>query len=145
MFSRARPSAVTALVPTGDRRQRQPAALTPPTIIAAGVRVTGNIRSDGDVHVDGRVDGDIDARILTVGAQGHVVGHIDVDDAIVQGIVNGAIRARRIRLTRSCRVIADITHDILAIDEGASFEGQCRRVPMEADEAGGEPLALRAG
>jgi cytoskeletal protein CcmA (bactofilin family) len=121
--------------------------LVAPSIIAAGVRVAGDICSDGDVHVDGRVDGDIDARTLTVGEQGHVVGHIDVEDAIVQGIVNGAIRARRVRLTRTSRVIADITHDILAVDEGASFEGQCRRVPMDAsdDPASDEQLALRAG
>jgi cytoskeletal protein CcmA (bactofilin family) len=121
------------------------APLAPPAIIAAGVRVTGNIQSDGDVHVDGRVDGDIEARSLTIGEHGHVVGHIDVDDVFVQGIVNGAIRAGRVRLTRTSRVIADITHDVLVIDEGASFEGHCRRVPVDpADEVGAAPpLALR--
>jgi cytoskeletal protein CcmA (bactofilin family) len=112
------------------------APLAPPAIIAAGVRVVGNIQSDGDVHVDRRVDGDIEARSLTIGEQGHVVGHIDVDDVFVQGIVNGAIRAARVRLTRSSRVIADITHDVLSIDEGASFEGQCRRVPSDPAATG---------
>ena len=59
---------------------------------------------------------------------GHVVGHVDVEDAVIYGIVSGSIRATRVRLARSSKVIADITHDILSIDEGASFEGQCRRV-----------------
>lgn len=145
MFSRAKRNAGTALVPAGDRPARRGGPAGAPSIIAAGVVVTGNIRSDGELHVDGRVEGDIDALALTVGDQGHVVGHIDVEDATIHGIVSGTIRARRVRLGRASKVIAEITHDILSIDEGASFEGQCRRVPIDSEDAVGEVFRARAG
>lgn len=141
MFSRAKRAQSTALVVAGDTLRRAGQAAGAPSIIAAGVRITGNIRSDGEIHIDGRVDGDIEAVALTVGEHGHVVGHVDVEHAVVHGIVSGSIRARRIRLGRSSKVIAEITHDILSIDEGASFEGQSRRVSLDDDA---EPL-FRAG
>ena len=58
------------------------------------------------------------------------MGHIDVEDATIHGIVRGIIPARRVRLGPASKVIAEITHDILSIDEAASFEGQCRRIPI---------------
>ncbi len=128
MFSKAKPARSTALVVAAELEPRSPIPVGAPSIIAGGVRITGNIRSDGELHIDGYVEGDIDAVSLTVGDQGHVVGHVDVEDAVIYGIVSGSIRATRVRLARSSKVIADITHDILSIDEGASFEGQCRRV-----------------
>ncbi|HMR32536.1 MAG TPA: polymer-forming cytoskeletal protein [Geminicoccaceae bacterium] len=133
MFSRARRTTGTDLVLAAGPERRKPQPSGAPSIIAAGVRITGNIRSDGEIHVDGRIDGDIDAFALTVGEQGHVVGHVSVEDAVIHGIVSGSIRGRRVRLARSSKVIAEITHDILSIDEGASFEGQCRRVSLDEE------------
>ena len=131
MFSRAKRHPGTALVLAGEPERRKGQPTGAPSIIAAGVRITGNIRSDGELHIDGRVDGDIDAVALTVGEHGHVVGHVNVEDAVVYGIVSGSIRGRRIRLARSSKVIAEITHDMLSIDEGARFEGQCRRILLD--------------
>ncbi len=56
----------------------------------------------------------------------------------MRGVVRGSIRARRVHLVTGCKVVADVTHDALTIDEGASFEGHCRRVA----EGEAEPLAL---
>jgi cytoskeletal protein CcmA (bactofilin family) len=131
MFARAKRNGGTALVPVPDRPQRRAAADSGPSIIAVDVHVKGDISTEGELHVDGRVDGDIEALALTIGEAGHVVGHIRAEEINVLGIVNGTMRGRRIRLNRGAKVIADITHDVLAIDEGASFEGQCRRIPAE--------------
>jgi cytoskeletal protein CcmA (bactofilin family) len=57
-----------------------------------------------------------------------VVGHIDTDEIVVQGIVSGSIKARKVQLATGCKVIADISHGALTIEDGASFEGQCRRI-----------------
>ena len=78
---------------------------------------------------------------MTVGESGYVDGHIETQTVAIRGIVRGSIRARRVHLVTGCKVIADITYDALSIDEGAAFEGHCRRV---VEDEAAPPLALSA-
>jgi cytoskeletal protein CcmA (bactofilin family) len=106
-----------------------------PSIISAGLSIVGNMTSDGEVHVDGVVNGDIMADDLTVGADAQITGHIEADVALIRGQVNGIIRARSVTLAKTARVIGDIVHENLAIETGALMEGHCRRLNKENDEA----------
>lgn len=136
MFSRARSEAnKQALVPSNGLRQNGDAQPAGASIIAADLHVQGNILTEGELQVDGTVEGDITGRMLTIGESGEVVGQIASDEVIIQGSVNGSVRARKVHLTSTCRVIADISHELICIDEGASFDGQCRRVDAVADDA----------
>ena len=98
-----------------------------PSIVSEGLHIAGNLFSDGDVQVDGRVEGDVQGRNITVGATGTVVGKIIADEAMISGAVNGEIRARAIVLTRTAKVASDITQESMSIEAGAVFEGTCRR------------------
>ena len=98
-----------------------------PSIVSEGLHIAGNLFSDGDVQVDGRVEGDVQGRNITVGATGTVVGKIIADEAMISGAVNGEIRARAIVLTRTAKVASDITQESFSIEAGAVFEGTCRR------------------
>lgn len=104
---------------------------TMPSIISAGLNVVGNLTSDGEVHVDGIVNGDILADQLTVGSGAQITGHIEADVAMIRGHVNGIIRARSVTLASTARVIGDIVHEDLAIETGAQMEGHCRRRTKE--------------
>ena len=143
MFSRrakARAAAAaatgTALVPTAplpQQGQPRPAQRNRgPSIIAADLHIVGNVSTEGELHIDGRIDGDVEGRSVTVGESGYVDGHVETQEITILGMVRGSIRARRVRLAGGCKVVADITHDFLSIDEGASFEGHCRRVAEPA-------------
>lgn len=145
MFLKAKPPARsekkapgTALVVALQPRPRPSLLNTAPSIIAADLHIVGNVTTEGELHIDGRVDGDIQARAVTIGDSGHVVGHIDADEIVAQGIVSGSIKARKVLLATGCKVIADISHGALTIEDGASFEGQCRRLV----EGEGGPSAL---
>ena len=98
-----------------------------PSIVSEGLHIAGNLFSDGDVQVDGRVEGDVQGRNITVGATGTVVGKIIADEAMVSGAVNGEIRARAVVLTRTAKVASDVTQESISIEAGAVFEGTCRR------------------
>ncbi len=98
-----------------------------PSIVSEGLHIAGNLFSDGDVQVDGRVEGDVQGRNITVGAPGTVVGKIIADEAMISGAVNGEIRARAVVLTRTAKVASDITQESLSVEAGAVFEGTCRR------------------
>lgn len=100
----------------------------PPTIISADMRITGNISSEGEIQVDGIVDGDVRGAKISVGASGHIAGAVSAERILVRGRVNGQIRAQLVTLTRSAQVKGDVYHDTLSMESGAKLEGHCRRL-----------------
>lgn len=99
-----------------------------PSIISADLRITGNLKSDGDIQVDGHVEGDIDSATLTIGEGAHVKGHISCESVRVCGTVDGAVKAKSVVMAKTARVIGDIIHDSLAIEAGAFIEGNIKRL-----------------
>ena len=77
--------------------------------------------------MEGRVDGDIRAHLLTVGDGAKVKGEIIADDVVVNGHVIGRVRGLKVRLTSTARVEGDIIHKTIAIESGAHFEGSVQR------------------
>lgn len=105
-----------------------------PSIVSANTQVVGDIASDGEVQIDGRVEGNIRCHSLTVGESGSVTGEISADSANVFGHIKGQIRARSVTLAHTSKMVGDVIHELLAIESGAQLEGYCRR--MEADKDG---------
>jgi cytoskeletal protein CcmA (bactofilin family) len=133
----------------GNRRSEADAARAMPSILARDLRVVGNLHSDGDIQIDGAVEGDIRTGRLTIGESGRVRGAVEAETVTVAGALNGAIKARTVALLRSARVVADIVQEQLSIEVGASFEGSSRRFSQEEAErakppAGNGPVMLKA-
>lgn len=97
------------------------------SLLAADLTITGNIKTTGDVVVEGIVDGDIRAHLLTVGETATIRGEIVADDIVVNGRVIGRVRGLKVRLTSSAQVEGDIIHKTIAIESGAHFEGSVQR------------------
>ncbi len=76
----------------------------PPSLISANLQIVGNLRSQGEVQIDGTVDGDVAANALTIGERATINGEIVADDVVVKGRVNGRIRARKVQLAKSARM-----------------------------------------
>ncbi len=112
-----------------------------PSIVSSDLRIVGDLRSEGEVHIDGTLDGDIESRILTIGEGGSVKGAIVVDSIRVHGSVTGTIKARAVHLSKTARVLGDILHEELSIDRGAFLEGNCKRMDT-AKTSTGQPLNL---
>jgi cytoskeletal protein CcmA (bactofilin family) len=97
------------------------------SVLSADLQVTGNIRTSGDVVIEGVVDGDIRAHLLTVGESATIRGEIVADDIVINGRVIGRVRGLKVRLTSTARVEGDIIHKTIAIESGAHFEGSVQR------------------
>ena len=82
-----------------SNNDRRPAS---PSIISSDLTLTGDIVSEGEVHIDGRVDGDIRCRVLLVGVNAQIVGSIQADVAKVHGSIEGQLFARSVFLATSC-------------------------------------------
>ena len=109
-----------------------------PSIISPGLQVTGNLICDGDVQVEGAIDGDVRARNVTVGEAGSIVGHTVAERVVISGKVNGKITAPTVVMHPSAKVFGDIAHETLTIETGAHFEGTCMRIGADAKSAEGE-------
>ncbi len=107
-----------------------------PSLLSSDLTVVGNLRTTGDIQVEGTVQGDIRAHLLTVGETANIEGEIVADDIVVTGRVVGKVRGLKVRLTSTARVEGDIIHKTIAIESGAHFEGSVQRAE--------DPLALGA-
>jgi cytoskeletal protein CcmA (bactofilin family) len=99
-----------------------------PSIISSNLHIVGNLKTEGEIQVDGIIDGDVTAVSLTVGAHARIAGELVADDIIVHGQISGKISARQVRLAKTAKVVGDIVHEVLAIEAGAHIEGQLRRL-----------------
>jgi cytoskeletal protein CcmA (bactofilin family) len=136
MFSKSTKPAKTG--PAMDELNIQGKAAAP-SVISSDMKIIGAVESRGDLQVDGTIEGDVSSRNVSISASASVRGSISADMVRVSGIVKGGITAKTVNLTSSAKVEGDIVHQSLAIETGASFEGQCRRMPA-AERA--EPVKI---
>jgi len=108
------------------------------SVLSADLQISGNLRTSGDVVIEGVVDGDIRAHLLTVGESATIRGEIVADDIVINGRVIGRVRGLKVRLTSTARVEGDIIHKTIAIESGAHFEGSVQRQddPLAGASAG---------
>lgn len=120
-----------------------------PSIISADLRIIGDLSSEGEIQIDGTIDGDIRTKSLLVGETANIKGEIVADRIQVHGTVHGQIKARSVTLARTARVIGDILHEDLAIENGAFLEGHCKRLSEKAEldavSKAGAPAGAPAG
>lgn len=114
--------------------------------VGSGLMVDGNITGAGDLHLDGTVKGDVKVSHLTVGESGNIEGKVEAETIEVRGRIVGSIQGRQIKLQATAYVEGDITHETLAIDVGAYFQGRClQRRPAEASSGVSSPAAQVSG
>jgi cytoskeletal protein CcmA (bactofilin family) len=113
------------------------------SILSSDLTVVGNLRTTGDIQVEGTVEGDIRAHLLTVGESATIRGEIVADDIVVNGRVIGRVRGLKVRLTSTARVEGDIIHKTIAIESGAHFEGSVQRQDDPLSTGRPAPGAMR--
>lgn len=106
-------------------RPNAPAARTL-ACLGSTIVVKGEITSDEDLQIDGKVDGPISLRgnRLTVGRTAQLNSEINAREVVVYGNASGNLRARdRVEIKKDGQVIGDITTTRISIEEGAYFKG----------------------
>ena len=119
---------------------------SPPSLISADLKIVGDLSSNGEIQIDGTVDGDIRTKSLLVGETAKIQGEIIAEEVHVHGTINGQIKARSVNLAKTAHMIGDILHEDLAIETGAFLEGHCKRMVKASEtEAIKDVLAQRTG
>jgi cytoskeletal protein CcmA (bactofilin family) len=107
--------------------QPSPRSSTVPSLLSQDLVITGDIKTDGEVQIDGRLDGNLTAGKVTIGEQGAVNGKIVSTTVLIRGKVTGKIDATSIELTETANVQADLLQDKLIVANGAFLDGKCNR------------------
>ena len=128
-------SPATSAMP--DYKSAAPKSKPPASVLSSDLHIKGNLKTTGDIVIEGEVEGDIRAHLLTVGEGATVRGEVMADDVVVNGRIIGRVRGLKVRLTSTARVEGDIIHKTIAIESGAHFEGSVQRQD--------DPLATSGG
>ena len=102
----------------------RPASGSTFSVIGSDVTITGNIDASVDLHVDGKVEGDIACASLVQGESSVVQGSIEADSARLSGTVRGSIAAKQLVVLASARIEGDVHYEALTIEQGATVEGR---------------------
>lgn len=123
----AAPDMSAISTPKPNMKAASPKAKPPASVLSSDLHVTGNMKTTGDIQVEGTVEGDIRAHLLTIGESATIKGEVIADDVVVNGRIVGRVRGLKVRLTSTARVEGDIIHKTIAIESGAHFEGGVQR------------------
>lgn len=110
------------------------------SIINEWLTMRGDLESQGDILVKGKVHGNITCKMLIVDTEAMVDGVINADDVVIRGVTRGIIRARRVRLEHTAEVDGEVFHDMFAAEEGAKVRGALR--DLVDGQAGAHPVGL---
>ena len=94
-----------------------------PTVISEGFTLTGDIVSDGILHIEGRTSGSIKASSVNVGPRGQVEGNVACASLHIKGVFSGTAVCGELVISASAVVKGHITYQLLTIGRGATVEG----------------------
>lgn len=101
-----------------------PARPKPASMFGQGLTIRGDVVGDVEVHLDCVVLGDVKVGKLIVGPNARIEGSVVSQAMEIHGLVIGAVTAQSVRLYSTARVDGDITHEQLAMESGAEFQGR---------------------
>jgi cytoskeletal protein CcmA (bactofilin family) len=111
-------------------------------LINQGTEITGDIKSTGDVRIDGTLNGNMVTKgKVVIGPTGRVKGEVECKNSEVSGIVDGKITVTQLlNLKASSKINGTIVTNKLSIEPGALFTGNCS---MKDGENGGTAVKPR--
>lgn len=104
------------------------------SILAPGIRVVGEVETDGVIKIEGQVEGSVRADGQVLVAKGGIVrGDIATRQAVIAGEVHGCIFAdERVELQPGSVIDGDITAPRIAVEEGGQVNGHIRMANPQA-------------
>ena len=97
-------------------------------LISNGTDITGDIKSNGDIRIDGSLTGNLNTKgKVVIGPTGKVKGEVICKNSEVSGIIEGKIIVGQLlNLKASSKIHGDIATSKLSIEPGAIFSGNCK-------------------
>ncbi len=96
-------------------------------IIGNGTSVSGDVVSNGDIRVDGKLQGNLNSKSkLVLGTSGILIGEVFCKNSEISGQIEGKISVEELLVLKStAKINGDIIASKLSIEPGAVFTGTC--------------------
>ncbi|HNW97649.1 MAG TPA: polymer-forming cytoskeletal protein [Bacteroidales bacterium] len=96
-------------------------------LIGAGTVIKGDVKSNGDIRIDGTLIGSVNSKgKLVVGTSGNIDGEIICQNADLSGIIKAQITVSELlSIKATAKITGDVITNKLAIEPGAIFSGSC--------------------
>jgi cytoskeletal protein CcmA (bactofilin family) len=98
------------------------------SVIGPDVVITGNVTATADLHIDGRVEGDVRCGTLAQGAESQVFGSVTAEAARIAGAIEGAVRVKQLTVERSARITGDVEYENITIENGGNIDGRLKHM-----------------
>ena len=123
-----------ATEPAAPRPQTAPPRVS---TIGPDLKIVGSLVCSGELHIEGRVEGDIESRIISVKPGAQIDGALIAESITVGGAVIGQVRAPTVTVAGTARLLGDVLHHTLAVEAGAHLEGHCRQLDASSTAKSG--------
>jgi cytoskeletal protein CcmA (bactofilin family) len=117
------------------------------TLIGAGTRIVGDVHFTGGFHLDGQIQGNVDAppdsgATLSISDSGVVEGAVAAPNVVLNGTIKGDILAHeRVELGSTARVAGNVHYNLIEMQMGAEITGKLIHQPRKTTGARGQPKA----
>jgi len=96
--------------------------------ISQNLQITGTLYSTGKISFNGSMKGSLESKSLYIGKDGFIDGKVEADEAVILGRIKGTLKGNKVRLASSSRIEGDTYHQVIAIEDGAIYEGSIKRI-----------------
>jgi len=96
------------------------------SIIDEWLTMKGDLESEGDILVKGKVYGNVKCKLLIIDGEAIIEGGIIAEEVVVRGKTKGVIHANKVRLEKTAIVDSEICHQTFSAEEGARIKGALR-------------------
>lgn len=120
------------------------------TLISETTELKGDIRFSGELIVEGRVEGNVNAEddsksVIRVAESGRIDGEICVPSAVINGVVQGDIRTtEHIELAAKAAVTGTVYYNLIEMVMGAAINGNLMHIGPSQKRLEASPSRLAA-
>lgn len=99
----------------------------PETIVSAGMRIEGELKSTGNIRIDGLVSGKVQTALdLVVGPSAQIDADVAAANALIAGTIQGNVTVKNsLTITETGKILGNVSCTRIQIQEGGFFNGNC--------------------
>jgi cytoskeletal protein CcmA (bactofilin family) len=107
------------------------------TLVGQGAVFEGTLKVQNSLHVDGRVEGRVEAEgLVEVGPDGVIQGDLEARDVAIAGTVEGRVTARNhLHVLTTGAVDGDVVYQTMEVERGGTIHGTSKRLETQGAAA----------
>ncbi len=98
------------------------------SVIGPDIVITGNVQASAELHIEGRIEGDVGCGTLVQGAESQIFGSVTAETARLAGAIEGTVRVKQLTVERSARISGDVEYENITIENGGHIDGRLKHM-----------------